>query len=310
MKTRTVFMGTPEFGRAILETLINEDDLEVIAAVTQPDKLVGRKQQIVYSPVKQFALENGISVLQPIRIRSEYQEILDLQPDLIVTCAYGQIIPEELLNCPPLGCVNVHASLLPALRGGAPIQHAIIDGYEETGITIMEMDKKMDAGAIISQQNCPIEETDTYGSLHDRLITIATQLLHETLPAVINRTYQPIPQDEEKVTLGFNIRKEEEHIDLNRGYQGVYDQIRGLIPAPCGYLIVQGKKLKIWEVRKGESAADMVTGTIIAEKKQLGLVVDERILWIDSLQPEGKSRMNAADYLNGAGRGINGMIAE
>ncbi|MBQ1522140.1 MAG: methionyl-tRNA formyltransferase, partial [Erysipelotrichaceae bacterium] len=188
---RIVFMGTPEFGGAILRELL-EEGRNVVGVVCQPDKLVGRKQILTFPPVKNIALEAGLPVVQPIKIRNDYQGVIDLEPDLIVTCAYGQIIPTALLEYPKLGCINVHTSLLPKLRGGAPIQHAIIDGYDVTGVTVMEMSARMDAGNIISQQTCPIEITDTYGSLHDRLMVIARELLRNTIDSVIDGSYQSI----------------------------------------------------------------------------------------------------------------------
>ena len=303
-------MGTPLFGKEILATLV-ENGYHVVGVVTQPDKLVGRKQVLTYSEVKNYALEHDLKVLQPVKIRREYQEVIDLKADLIVTCAYGQIIPDELLNSPALGCINVHASLLPKLRGGAPIQHAIIDGYDQTGVTIMEMASKMDAGDIISQVTVPIEPEDSYGSLHDKLIPAACQLLLETLPSVIEQNYQPIRQNEEEVTYGFNISKEDEHLDLSRGYNGVYDQIRGLSPEPCCYGIIQGKKVKFHQVHTSDITVDKEDGTmVIPAKGQLGICVQKHLIMIDQLQLEGKSVMSARDFCNGAGRNWDGEICQ
>ena len=306
-KTRIVFMGTPVFGREILRSLV-EAGYDVVAAVCQPDKAVGRKQILTPCEVKEYAMAHNIKVIQPIKIRHEYQEVLDEDPDLIVTCAYGQIIPEVLLNAPKLGCINVHASLLPELRGGAPIQHSIIDGLDKTGITIMEMSKAMDAGNIITQAECEILEEDTYGSLHDRLIPIGQKLLLDILPSIISGEYESVPQDQEKVTFGMNITREEEHIDLSRGYRGVYNQIRGLIPAPCCYGILEEKKLKIWSVKTSDITSDKQDGYLYYEGKDLALVVEGRVLLISELQPEGKNRMTSRDYRNGAGRNIEGKV--
>ncbi|MBQ6654971.1 MAG: methionyl-tRNA formyltransferase [Erysipelotrichaceae bacterium] len=302
---RIVFMGTPVFGREILRTLV-ENGYNVVGAVTQPDKLTGRKQTVTFSEVKQYALEKGIEVLQPVKIRREYQPVLDLNPDLIVTCAYGQIIPDELLNAPPSGCINVHASLLPKLRGGAPIQHAIIDGYEKTGITIMEMASRMDAGAIISQCEVEIGEEEHYGSLHDRLIIAAQQLLLDTMDSVLDHSYVAVEQNEEEVTYGYNISREEERIDFTGSYQQVFDQIRGLSPQPCAYTTIAGKKVKICSVRKSDFTCDRENGTIVFIEKSLGVVVDKRIIIIDTLQPEGKALMSCRDCRNGAGRNWDG----
>lgn len=306
-KVKIVFMGTPVFGKEILRCLV-ENGYNVTAAVTQPDKLVGRKQILTYCEVKQYALEHDIQVIQPVKIRHEYEEVLALEPDLIITCAYGQIIPEIILNAPRLGCINVHASLLPALRGGAPIQHSIIDGYDRTGVTIMEMAKGMDSGNIISQSECEIDINDTYGMLHDRLIEIGQKLLLETLPSVIDRSYTSTVQNEEEVTFGYNISKEEEHIDFSRGYMGVYNQIRGLIPNPCAYGLIDEKKLKIWKVSLTEETSDKEDGSLFYLNKSLALVVENRVMLIDEVQPEGKNRMPVRDYKNGAGRDIEGKI--
>ena len=301
-------MGTPEFGAAMLQELLNEER-NVVAAVTQPDKLVGRKQILTFSAVKKLALEHEIPVIQPLKIRDEYEEVLAYKPDLIVTCAYGQFVPRVILEAPRLGCINVHASLLPKLRGGAPIQHAIIDGYETTGITIMEMAIRMDAGNIISRREVTIEDNDTYGSLHDRLMVTATELLRDTMPSVLEGSYESLVQDEEEATFGYNITKEEEHVDLTRSYRQVYNQIRGLIPVPCSYILVDGKKYKLWNVSETDREYEAENGTLVVDKG-LFIAVDNRLLEILELQPEGRSQMKARDFINGAGRGFNGRKAE
>ena len=306
---RIIFMGTPEFGNAILKELLAEQR-NVVAVVCQPDKKVGRRQEIVFPVVKETALEHDIPVLQPIKIREDYSEVLEYDPELIVTCAYGQIIPQEVLDYPRLGCINVHSSLLPKLRGGAPIQHAIIDGCAETGVTIMEMDRKMDSGAIISQKSCEIDINDTYGTLHDRLIEIAVELLRETLPSVIEQTYVPQPQIEEEVTFGFNISKEEEKLDLHKTYMEVYNRARGLIPAPCAYFMVDGKKIKIWNIKTSDIKTDLPDGTLGFAGSAITLAVEGRLLFINELQQEGKQRMSARDFRNGAGRNWEGKTAE
>ena len=306
---RIIFMGTPEFGNAILEELLAEKR-NIVAVVCQPDKKVGRKQEIVFPVVKQTALDHDIPVIQPLKIREEYEEVLSYQPDLIVTCAYGQIIPDAVLNYPELGCINVHSSLLPKLRGGAPIQHAIIDGYNETGVTIMEMVKKMDAGAIISQVSCDIDINDTYGSLHDKLIALAVDLLRETMPSVIEQTYVPIQQDEEQVTFGFNISKEEEKLDFTKSYMEVYNRARGLIPAPCAYFTVDDKKVKVWDIKTTDITSDEANGYISFVDDKIAVTVEGRILLINELQLEGKQRMKARDFRNGAGRNWEGKVAK
>ncbi len=309
MQERIIFMGTPEFGAAILQELLDEKR-NVVAVVSQPDKEVGRKKVLTASVVKKLALENNIDVLQPVRIRTDFQAVLDYQPDLIITCAYGQFIPDEVLNYPRLGCINVHASLLPKLRGGAPIQHSIIDGYKETGITIMEMGSKMDGGDIIAQRSCPIEEDDTYGSLHDKLIPIACELLRDTLDDILNGRYKAVRQDENEVTFGLNITKQEERLDLSQDYDLVYNHIRGLIPAPCAYFMVHGQKVKVWKVKSSNLQHQGVNGTLHFVNDSLGLVIDNRLILIEELQVEGKKQMSVKDFKNGLGREWEGLVAE
>lgn len=205
---KVVFMGTPSFAVPILESLI--ENTNVVMVVSQPDREKDRKGKIIYSPCKELALKNNIEVFQPIKIREEYQKILDTNPDIIITAAYGQIIPSIILDYPKYGCINVHGSLLPKLRGGAPIHHAIINGDKVAGVTIMYMDKKMDSGDIISQKSTPIHEDTTLDELYSRLSYLGRDLLIETLPSIINGTNDRIKQNEEEVTFGYNITKEEE----------------------------------------------------------------------------------------------------
>ena len=212
-------MGTPEFSVPVLDSIVKK--YQVIAIVTQPDKRVGRKKEIRFSPVKEYGLDNNIEVLQPINIKEDYQSIIDLSPDIIVTCAYGQIIPKELLSNPEYGCINVHASLLPKLRGGAPIHKAIIEGHNKTGITIMYMDEKMDTGDIISQEEVIIEENDNVGILHDKLSVVGASLLIETLPSIFNKTNERIKQDDSIATYATNVKREEELIDFNTSVKNV-----------------------------------------------------------------------------------------
>lgn len=240
---KVVFMGTPDFAVPILEMLIKKTN--VILVVTQPDKEVGRKKEKKYSPIKEVALKNNIEVYQPIKIKNEFEYILSKKPDIIITCAYGQIIPNELIEVPKYKAINVHASLLPKLRGGAPIHHAIIDGYKETGITIMYMSPKMDAGDIISQGKINIEQTDNVGTLHDKLSKLGEELLLETLPLIFDNKNKRIRQDESKVTYGYNITREEEKINFNKTAEEVYNQIRGLNPFPLAYAILNGEETKI-----------------------------------------------------------------
>src|SRR5574344_2048402 len=220
---KIVFMGTPDFAVPVLEALIK--DYNVRAIVTQPDKLVGRDQHLSYSPVKKVGMEHTMLVLQPVKIRTDFQEVINLEPDLIITCAYGQIIPKEILDCPRLGCINVHASLLPKLRGGAPIQHAIMDGYKETGVTIMYMNEKMDDGDIIAQEKITIGDEETADSLYERLKVLGRDLLMKTLPSIIDGTNSRTKQDLNEVTYAFNIKREDEKLDFAKNKYQLHNQI-------------------------------------------------------------------------------------
>ena len=302
---KIVFMGTPTFGREILKCL-HQNGYDVVLAVCQPDKYVGRKHVLTSCEVKQYCIENNIEVFQPVKIREDYTRVLQVNPDLIVTCAYGQIIPKIILE--KCKCINVHASLLPKLRGGAPIQHAIIDGYSTTGITIMEMSNKMDAGDIISQSSIDIDINDTYSSLHDKLIKVATKLLLDTIGSVIDNSYVAIKQNENEVTFGYNILPQQEHIDFNKSYMQVYNQIRGLADVPYAYGIVEGKKVKLCQVSTSDIVSENVNGTIVFVSKGLGVVVDNRVIVIEKLQLEGKNITSAKDFRNGVARNWQGVV--
>lgn len=305
MKERIVFMGTASFSLAVLQMLL-ENQYHVVGVVTQPDRYVGRKKVLTMPDVKVEALKYDIPVIQPVRIKEDYQAILDLQPDLIITAAYGQIIPQALLDAPRLGCVNVHASLLPLYRGGAPVHQAIIDGQEKTGVTIMYMVKKMDAGDIISQKETPILQDDTVGILYDRLSDLGAKLLKETLPSLLDGTNQRIPQDESLVTYAPTLSREDEHIDWNLSAKQVYNKVRGTNPWPGSYTTYQGKTVKIWagQVHQCENAikhhAHQDNGTIVKIfKDAIGVKVNDGVYLITELQIEGKKRMSVKDYLNG-----------
>lgn len=292
-------MGTPEFSVPVLEALI--ENYQVVGVVTQPDKEVGRHHEIKPTPVKEVALKNNILVLQPQRIKKEYQEILDLKADLIVTCAYGQMIPKEILDAPKYGCINVHASLLPKLRGGAPIHRAIINNETRTGITIMYMVEKMDAGDILAQEETPILKEDNVGILHDRLSKMGAKLLIETIPDLINGKIKPIPQKEEEVTYAWNIKREEEKIDFNQRTIDIYNQIRGLNPWPGGYALLEGKVVKIYEARISDSFFTTKKNGEIGKiyEDGIGVSTKDGEIIITKLQPSSKRKMLAKEYLNG-----------
>lgn len=299
--TKVIFMGTPEFAVPVLQTLI--DNTEVVLVVTQPDKLVGRNKVLTPPPIKQLALENNIEVFQPTKIREEYERITSLNADLIITCAYGQIIPEEILNSPRLGCINVHASLLPRLRGGAPIHHAIIDGEEKTGITIMYMDKKMDTGDIISTVEYKIKDTDNVGTLHDELSKLGSELLLQTLPSIVDGTNNRTPQNHDEATYAWNIKREEEHITFNRPSKEILNQIRGLNPWPTANAIILDQEVKILEAYIGEKDSKLSPGIVCEiNKDNFAITTNDKIIHITKVKPFGKKIMDARDYINGMDR--------
>ena len=299
--TKVIFMGTPEFAVPVLQTLI--DNTEVVLVVTQPDKLVGRNKVLTPPPVKQLALENNIEVFQPTKIREDYKRITSLNADLIITCAYGQIIPEEILNNPRLGCINVHASLLPRLRGGAPIHHAIIDGEEKTGITIMYMDKKMDTGDIISTVEYKIKDTDNVGTLHDELSKLGSELLLQTLPSIVDGTNNRTPQNHDEATYAWNIKREEEHVTFNRPSKEILNQIRGLNPWPTANAIILDQEVKILEAYIGEKDSKLSPGIVCEiNKDNFAITTNDKIIHITKVKPFGKKIMDARDYINGMDR--------
>lgn len=305
MRERIVFMGTASFSLAVLKMLI-EEGYNIVGVVTQPDRYVGRKKVLTMPDVKVEALKYDIPVIQPARIKEDYQAIVDLKPDLIITAAYGQIVPQAVLDIPRLGCINVHASLLPLYRGGAPVHQAIIDGQEKTGVTIMYMVKKMDAGDMIAQKETPILEEDTVGILYDRLSDLGAKLLKETLPDILKGINQRIPQDENLVTYAPTLSREDERLDWNMSARQVYNKVRGTNPWPGSYTTYQGKTVKIWagQVHQCENAmkhhAHQDNGTIVKIfKDAIGVKVNDGVYLITELQLEGKKRMSVKDYLNG-----------
>jgi methionyl-tRNA formyltransferase len=296
--TKIIFMGTPDFSVPVLKGLI--DNYEVIGVVTQPDKLIGRKQELAFSPIKKIAIDNNIKVLQPNKIRKEYDEIIELKPDIIVTCAYGQIIPKEILECPKYGCINVHASLLPKYRGGAPIHRAIINGETVTGITIMYMDEGMDSGDIIAQKEIKISEEATVGEIHDELSLLGRDLLLETLPLIIEGKNKRIKQDITKVTFANIIKREDELLDFNDTSINIYNKIRGLSPYPCSYALLDGKNVKIYKAKLGKERSNGLPGEILdATKEGISVKTKDGEIIITELKIEGKKQMMVCDFLNG-----------
>lgn len=294
---RIVFMGTPEFSVNVLEGLIEK--YEVVLVVTQPDKLVGRKQVLEFSPVKKAALLHGLPVFQPKKIKDEYQAVLDAKPDIIVTAAFGQFIPNIILQAPKYGCINVHGSLLPKYRGGSPIQTAIINGEKETGITIMYMASKMDAGDIIAQRSIPISDSDDNGSMFEKLSVVGRDLLLEVLPSIIDGTNQRIIQDESKVTYAYNISHEQQFINWNKNSDEIINLIRGLSPSPTALTSIDGVIIKIFKAKKVSDEIIGKPGEVVKLNKELWVCTNDGVISILELQQAGKNKMEAKSFLNG-----------
>lgn len=304
---KILFMGTPDIAVSMLKQIL-ADGYDVIGVVTQPDKKAGRKQEVKMSEVKQCALQNNIPVYQPVRIKDDYKGLMMLGADLIVTCAYGQFIPSELLEAPTYGSINVHASLLPKLRGGAPIHKAIIYGEKETGMSIMRMVKAMDAGAVMAQCKVRIEETDTAGSLYDKLAEAGAKLLSESIVKIKEGKAVFVEQQEEKATFAYTISKEEEFISFDRDISKVYDHIRGLIPFPVGHGIINNKKVKFHKVRKVEKAIYSKPGEVLGLLDGgFAIAAVNGYVLIDEIQMEGKAKTDAKAFFNGAGKQLVGQ---
>ena len=293
---KVVFMGTPDFAVPILEKLIT--DTEVLLVVTQPDKVRGRNNKISFSPIKEIAVKNNIEVFQPEKIKQDYQTIIDKNPDIIITAAYGQIIPEELLFFTKYKAINVHASLLPKYRGGAPINRAIENGEKYLGITIMYMDKLMDNGDMISQRKIELKEEDNFDTMNKKLSILGRDLLMDTLPSIINSTNERIKQKEEDVKIIKLLNKEELLIDFNNDFISVFNKIRSLDSIPGAYAFLNNKKYKLYDVRLGKNVIDEI-GKIVDIKDYLEIACKNGTIKVYSIQEEGKKKMNIKDFFNG-----------
>lgn len=295
---RIVYMGTPEFAVNPLKKL--DENYEVIMVVTQPDKEVGRKKEIKYSEVKKYALEHNIPVFQPEKIRNDYQTIIDANPDVIITCAYGQIIPKELLDYPKYKCINIHASLLPKLRGGAPIHWSIINGDSKTGITIMYMNEKMDEGDILYQKEIEILDSDNVESLHDKLSELGSKMIIDFIPMLEEGNINPVKQNNSEATYGYNVTREDEHIDFNKTSREIFNQIRGLNPWPVSYAVLDNKVFKIYASRISDNKPNGEIGEIVnVYLDGLGVKTSDGEIIITEIKEEGKNRILVKDYLNG-----------
>ncbi|MFD1465546.1 methionyl-tRNA formyltransferase [Lapidilactobacillus mulanensis] len=304
--TTILFMGTPEFAVPILQALVSNADYQVLAVVTQPDKPIGRKQVLTASPVKVAAQQLSLPIYQPAKLTKsdELAQLIAMTPDLIVTAAFGQFLPKSLLAAAKIMPINVHGSLLPQYRGGAPIQRAIMNGDTETGVTIMEMVAKMDAGDMFSQVKVPITPTDTSADVFAKLSLAGRDLLLETLPKIIAGSMVKVPQDPDKVTIAPNIAAEEEKLDLNLTALQLTNKVRALNPDPVAYLVIDDQRVKIWASHPADLSTSLEPGHVVkADKKNLWLAAGSGSVWaIDSLQLSGKNKVSVSDFMNGNGR--------
>ena len=300
--TKIIFMGTPDFSATVLKGLLADPRYEILAVVTQPDRKVGRKKEIRMTPVKQVALEHQLPVLQPEKLSGslEMESLLSLDAEGIVTAAFGQFLPTKLLENFQFE-VNVHASLLPKYRGGAPIHYALINGDDEAGVTIMEMVKEMDAGDMIAARSLPILDEDNVGTLFEKLAVLGRDLLLDSLPAYLAGEIKPRPQDPVLVTFSPNILPEEEVLDWTKTNRQVFNQIRGMNPWPVAHTILNGQRFKIYEAKPCEGNG--TPGQVLhLTKKELIVATGEGALSLKVVQPAGKPKMSITDFLNGAGR--------
>lgn len=302
--TRLIFMGTPQFSATVLQGLLENPAYDILAVVTQPDRAVGRKKDITMTPVKKLALAHQLPVFQPEKLSGsqELADIMALGADGIVTAAFGQFLPTVLLDSVTFA-VNVHASLLPKYRGGAPIHYAIINGDKEAGVTIMEMVKEMDAGDMISSASLPILDTDNVGTMFDKLAILGRDLLLKTLPDYLSGDLKPVPQDHSQATFSPNLSAEEERLDWSKPAREVFNHIRGMNPWPVAHTLLDGQRFKIYEAKLAEGYGS--AGQIIAKtKKALVVAAGEGALSLTLVQPAGKPKMPIVDFLNGIGRSL------
>ena len=293
-----LFMGSPSFSVSVLEEL--NKNVNVVGVVTAPDAYVGRKKVLTMCPVKEKAISLGLKVYSPIKLRSDYEFIKELNPDMIITCAYGQILCEEILNIPKLGCFNLHGSLLPKYRGGAPIHYALLNGDEKTGITLMYMDKGMDSGDMIAKEEIKIEDNDNIESLTNKLSIIASNMIIKYLPSLIDGTNNRVKQDISKVTFSPIITREDEHLDFNVSNRDVYNKFRALSPNPLPNFIMDDAEFKIAECQLCEEEGN--ASEIISEGKEYFVIgCASGSIKVTKIKPSGKNIMSVKDFKNGYG---------
>ncbi len=307
-EARIVYMGTPEISAIVLRGMI-EAGFPIVGLVCNEDKVAGRGNKIEMPPTKKVAMEHGIPVFQPHRIRLDYAFLEELKPDVIVTMAYGQIVPKGVLDIPGHGCINLHGSLLPKLRGAAPIQRSLINGDAETGVTLMEMVEAMDAGRMYDKAIVPISEDDNYSSLATKIGIAARDLILSDLMPYLQGRLPGIPQEESEVTIAPKILPAEEHLSLSQDAESFLHYVRGLSDTPGGYLMLGGKKFKIYAAHFVASDVLGIPGEIVDDKKKLHLQLKDGVVSLDSVQLEGKKRMDAHSFVNGF-QGLKGQILE
>jgi methionyl-tRNA formyltransferase len=310
---RIMFMGTPTFAVPSLLALI-ESEYEVIAVVTQPDRPVGRKRVLTPPPVKEVAVAHGIPVYQPekIRLQEGIDYVRSLSPDLIVTAAFGQILPKEILEIPRFGCINVHASLLPKYRGGAPIHQALIDGEKETGVTLMYMVEALDAGDMLASRRIPIADDDHVGSLFEKLSHIGAELVTETLPLLFAGKIIPVPQEESQATFAPTIKREQEQIDWRRTAVQIRNQIRGMHPWPVAFTIWRGQPMKVWWAELVENTPSNKRPGEVWDLTDEGIFIatGEGSLRLTEIQPAGKKRLHVAEFVHGRQMEIGEILGD
>lgn len=300
IKNKIIFMGTPKIAAECLKAILARNDVQVLAVVCQPDKPIGRKQQIIFSPVKTIAIQKNIPVLQEAKISILYDKIKELNPDLIFTCAFGQFIPENILFIPKYHCINLHASLLPKLRGGAPIHWAIINHEKITGFSLMYMTKKMDAGNIIKQYSITISDSETYSSLHDKLCLLAQTIIANDFAMLFQKQLPSIVQDEKNVTFGYNITRDNEKIKWDDTAINIDALIRGLYAIPCAYTTYNNQAIKIHQANIINVASTSLPGIIHAiDKNGIQVNTQDKIINLKIIQLPGKKPCNINQLING-----------
>ena len=294
---RVVFMGTPDFSVPVLEKLI--ENTNVVLVVTKKDAYVGRKKVLTESPVAICAHEHNVEVYKPNKLKEDYEYILNKKPDIIITCAYGSIVPKVVLDYPSYGCINVHASLLPKYRGASPIVASILNGEKETGITIMYMDEGIDTGNIIMSRSIEIEDNDNSLSLSNKLSLLGANLLIDTLPKIFEGENFDIPQDNEEATYVGMLKREDEHIDFNNSVDNIKNQVRAFSPEPYAFINIDDTEYKISEVEIKKCDVSKIGIIVEVNKDSFGITAKDGIVYIKRIKPSGKKEMSVKDFFNG-----------